>query len=70
MRKPNLARLLRGRPKGMFVASFEAGELGPELLRAYQRVGVCPSPDRGGIADMPQQIGQRRGRSAMANNCY
>ena len=34
MRKTNLARLLRGRPEGMFVASFEPGEIGPELFRA------------------------------------
>ena len=32
MRKSNLARLLRGRPESMFVAAFEAGEIGPELF--------------------------------------
>lgn len=34
MRKINLARLLRGRPDGMFVAPFEAGETGLDLFRA------------------------------------
>jgi bifunctional non-homologous end joining protein LigD len=34
MRKANLAWLLRGRPDGMFIAPFEAGEIGPELFRA------------------------------------
>ncbi|MEY9466265.1 bifunctional non-homologous end joining protein LigD [Bradyrhizobium ottawaense] len=40
MRKTNLARLLRGRPDGMFVAAFEAGEIGPELFRAAVRMGL------------------------------
>ncbi|WP_311740744.1 DNA ligase [Bradyrhizobium huanghuaihaiense] len=31
---PNLARLLRGRPDGMFVAPFESGAIGPDLFRA------------------------------------
>jgi hypothetical protein len=30
MRKANLARLLRGRPDGIFVSDFEQGEIGPE----------------------------------------
>jgi ATP-dependent DNA ligase len=33
LRKTNLARLLRGRPDGMFVAPFEAGEIGSDLYR-------------------------------------
>ncbi|TFV34637.1 DNA ligase [Bradyrhizobium frederickii] len=40
MRKSNLARLLRGRPEGMFVAPFEAGEIGPELFGAACRMGL------------------------------
>jgi ATP-dependent DNA ligase len=40
MRKTNLARLLRGRPEGMFVAPFELGEIGPELFRAACRMGL------------------------------
>ncbi|ULK98827.1 RNA ligase family protein [Bradyrhizobium sp. I71] len=40
MRKTNLARLLRGRPEGVFVAPFEAGEIGPDLFRAAVRMGL------------------------------
>jgi bifunctional non-homologous end joining protein LigD len=40
MRKTNLARLLRGRPDGMFIAPFEAGEIGPDLFRAACRFGL------------------------------
>ncbi|WLB43002.1 RNA ligase family protein [Bradyrhizobium ottawaense] len=40
MRKTNLARLLRGRPDGIFVAPFEAGEIGPDLFRAACRIGL------------------------------
>jgi bifunctional non-homologous end joining protein LigD len=34
MRKTSLARLLRGRPDGMFIAPFESGTIGPDLFRA------------------------------------
>ena len=34
MRKPNLERLLRGRPDGIFVNPFEVGAIGPDLFRA------------------------------------
>ncbi|MCS3931987.1 ATP-dependent DNA ligase [Bradyrhizobium elkanii] len=40
MRKANLARLLRGRPDGIFVAPFEAAEIGPDLFAAACRMGV------------------------------
>jgi ATP-dependent DNA ligase len=40
MRKTNLARLLARRPDGIFVAPFEAGEIGPELFRAACEVGL------------------------------
>jgi bifunctional non-homologous end joining protein LigD len=40
MRKTNLARLLRGRPNGMFVAPFEPGEIGAELFGAAARIGL------------------------------
>lgn len=40
MRKANLARLLRGRPDGMFVAPFETGEIGPDLFLAACRMGL------------------------------
>ncbi|WP_370126379.1 ATP-dependent DNA ligase [Bradyrhizobium ottawaense] len=40
MRKMNLARLLRRRPEGIFVAPFEQGEIGPDLFRAACRFGL------------------------------
>ncbi|MGY3366212.1 bifunctional non-homologous end joining protein LigD [Bradyrhizobium sp. GM2.4] len=40
MRKTNLARLLRGRPDGMFVAPFEPGDIGAELFGAATRMGL------------------------------
>jgi bifunctional non-homologous end joining protein LigD len=40
IRKTNLARLLRGRPDGMFVAPFEPGEIGTELFGAAARMGL------------------------------
>jgi len=40
MRKRNLARLLARRPDGIFVAPFEAGEIGPDLFRAACRMGL------------------------------
>lgn len=40
MRKANLARLLRGRPDGIFIAPFEAGEIGPVLFRAACDMGL------------------------------
>lgn len=40
MRKANLARLLRGRPDGMFVAPFESGEIGPDLFGAACDMGL------------------------------
>lgn len=39
-RKTRLARLLRGRPDGMFVAPFEQGEIGPDLFAAACRLGL------------------------------
>ena len=39
-RKTNLARLLRGRPDGIFVAPFEPGEIGTELFGAACRLGL------------------------------
>lgn len=40
MRKSNLARLLRGRPDGMFVAPFEPGDIGADLFGAAARMGL------------------------------
>jgi ATP-dependent DNA ligase len=40
MRKTNLERLLRGRPDGIFVSSFEIGAIGPDLFRAACNMGL------------------------------
>jgi ATP-dependent DNA ligase len=40
MRKANLERLLARRPDGIFVAQFEAGEIGPDLFRKACEFGL------------------------------
>jgi hypothetical protein len=40
MRKLNLARLLRGRPEGIFINPFEQGEIGPDLFRKACEFGL------------------------------
>ena len=40
MRKANLARLLRGRPDGIFINPFEQGEIGPDLFRKACEFGL------------------------------
>ncbi|WP_346730803.1 hypothetical protein [Bradyrhizobium sp. 62] len=40
MRKANLARLLRGRPDGMFIAPFGAAEIGQKLFGAACSMGL------------------------------
>jgi bifunctional non-homologous end joining protein LigD len=40
MRKTNLARLLARRPDGIFVAPYEAGEIGPDLFRNACEFGL------------------------------
>ncbi|WP_426525632.1 RNA ligase family protein [Bradyrhizobium sp. McL0615] len=40
LRKTNLMQLLRGRSQGIFVAPFEAGEIGPDLFDAACRMGL------------------------------
>jgi hypothetical protein len=40
MRKPSLARLIRRRPNGMFIAPFESGEIGPDLFRQACKFGL------------------------------
>ncbi|HEX3494611.1 MAG TPA: RNA ligase family protein [Methylocella sp.] len=40
MRKTNLERLSHGRPDGIFVNPFEAGEIGPDLYRAACNMGL------------------------------
>lgn len=39
-RKARLAKLLRGRPEGIFIAPYEAGEIGPGLFDAACRMGL------------------------------
>jgi hypothetical protein len=49
MRNTNLARLLRSRPNGIFVAPFEQGEIGPDLFRAACNWGLRgPGVEAGG----------------------
>jgi ATP-dependent DNA ligase len=40
IRKAHLSRLLAQRPDGIFVAPFEAGEIGPDLFRAACDMGL------------------------------
>lgn len=40
MRKTNLARLLARRPDGIFFASFETGQIGPDLFRKACEFGL------------------------------
>ncbi|MDN5001258.1 RNA ligase family protein [Bradyrhizobium sp. GCM10027634] len=58
MRKTNLARLLRGRPDGMFVAPFEAGGVGPELFRKACEFGLEGIVSK--RRDRPHQAGRSR----------
>ena len=56
MRKTNLARLLRGRPDGIFVAPFEHGEIGPDLFRAACDMGLEGMVSK--RADRPYRAGR------------
>ena len=57
-RKTNLARLLRGRPNGMFVAPFEPGEIGTELFGA---AWASRAWSRNGATDAIAPAGRRTG---------
>jgi len=62
LRKTNLARLLRGRPDGMFVAPFEPGEIGTELFGAACRLASrawCPSAAIGAMSRGARRSGSR-----------
>ena len=50
MRKAHRERLLARRPDGMFISSFEQGEIGPDLFRAACNMGLegLVSKRRGG----------------------
>src|SRR5215831_5344850 len=56
LRKQNLARLLRGRPDGIFVAPFERGEIGPDLFKAACRMGLEGMVSK--RADRPYRAGR------------
>jgi bifunctional non-homologous end joining protein LigD len=62
MRKTNLARLLRGRPDGMFIAPFDLGEIGPKLFDAACNFGLegwCQSAPIVATAAADRRIGSR-----------
>jgi hypothetical protein len=40
MRKTNFKALLQRRPQGIFPATFERGEIGPDLFKAASRMGI------------------------------
>ena len=40
LRKDQLARLLRSRSEGIFIAPFETGEIGPDLFRHACKLGL------------------------------
>jgi ATP-dependent DNA ligase len=40
MRKTNLDDMLRRRPQGIFAATFDCGEIGPQLFEAAFRMGL------------------------------
>jgi len=55
-RKSDLARLLRDRPDGIFIAPFEQGEIGPDLFRAACRMGLEGMVSK--RADRPYRAGR------------
>src|SRR4051794_8194022 len=57
-RKTNLARLLARRPEGIFAATFEAGEIGPDLFMAACNFGLE------GLVSKRRDRPYRAGRSA------
>jgi bifunctional non-homologous end joining protein LigD len=57
-RETYLARLLARRPDGIFVAPFEAGEIGAELFRAACRMGLEGLVSK--RRDRPYQAGRSR----------
>jgi ATP-dependent DNA ligase len=65
LRKTNLAQLLRGRAEGIFVASFEQGEIGPELFEAACRMGL----DQCLFDVTDRQFGDRVGDTATGHQC-
>jgi bifunctional non-homologous end joining protein LigD len=58
LRKTNLARLLARRSDGIFVAPYEAGEIGPDLFRAACRMGLEGMVSK--RADRPYRAGRSK----------
>jgi ATP-dependent DNA ligase len=58
MRKTNLARLLARRPDGIFVAPYEAGEIGPDLFRKVCEFGLEGLVSK--RADRPYRAGRSK----------
>ena len=58
MRKTNLARLLDRRPDGIHAATFEQGEIGPDLFNAACKMGLE------GLVPKHRERGYRAGRCA------
>jgi hypothetical protein len=58
MRKTNLARLLGRRSDGIFIAPFEQGEIGPDLLRAACNIAWKDLVSK--RRDRPYRAGVRR----------
>jgi ATP-dependent DNA ligase len=65
MRKTNLARLLARRPDGIFVAPFEAGEIGPDLFRAACEMGLEGLVSK--RRDRPYRAGRSKHRIKVKN---
>jgi bifunctional non-homologous end joining protein LigD len=57
MRKVNLQRLLARRPEGIFIATFEQGEIGPDLFRKACEFGLE------GLVSKHRERAYRAGRS-------
>ena len=57
-RKSDLARLLRDRLDGIFIAPFEQGEIGPDLFRAACRMGLEGMVSK--RADRPYRAGRSK----------
>ena len=57
LRKNNLARLLARRPDGIFISTFEQGEIGPDLFRKACEFGLE------GLVSKRRESAYRAGRS-------
>ncbi|MCG2631055.1 DNA ligase [Bradyrhizobium sp. WYCCWR 13023] len=68
LRKTNLQRLLARRPDGIFIASFEAGEIGPELFRKACEFGLEGIVSK--RRDRPYQAGRSRHWMKVKNRAH